>query len=74
MATIVQYVPFLEQLGALIDAEFSEMPGLRLTEAQIRRRCLLSEGECAAVLEYLTTAHHLVEDDCGQYTRPEVAY
>ena len=71
MATIVQYVPFIEELGATIDAEFSGMPGLCLTEAQIRRRWLLSEAESAAVLEYLTTARHLVEDDCGQYRRPE---
>ena len=71
MATIVQYVPFIEELGAMIDVEFSEMPGLCLTEAQIRRRWLLSEAESAAVLEYLTTAQHLVEDHCGQYRRRE---
>jgi hypothetical protein len=56
----------------MIDAEFSEMPGLRLTEPQIRRRWLLSEAECAAVLEYLTAARHLVEDGRGQFIRPVV--
>jgi hypothetical protein len=72
MPMIVQYVPVIEQLGALIDKEFTEDPGLRLTEVQIRRRWLLSEAESAAVLEYLTTAGSLVEDHHCQYTRPAV--
>ena len=66
MATIVDHARFVEELGATIDAEFAEMPGLRLTEAQIRRRWLLSEAECTAVLDYLTMARHLAQDHCGQ--------
>ena len=53
----------------LIDAEFREMPGMRLTQAQIRRLWNLSQRECDEALERLRQAGDLVVDEAGRYAR-----
>lgn len=60
--------PDLGRLARLIDAEFREMPGMRLTEAQVRRLWHLSHDECGAVLEYLVHRGQLLRDASGRYT------
>ena len=58
---------YLEELASEIREEYDELPGLRLTEAQIRRRWLLTEEESAAVIDYLVRTHYLVEQPGGCY-------
>jgi DNA-binding GntR family transcriptional regulator len=53
----------------LIDSEFREMPGMRLTPAQIRRLWNLSQPECDEALERLQQAGALVVDETGRYAR-----
>ena len=53
----------------LIDAEFRDMPGMRLTQAQIRRLWNLSQPECDEALERLRRAGALVLDETGRYVR-----
>jgi hypothetical protein len=53
-----------EQIGLpdsvhLVQTEYLEMPGLRLTKAQLRRLCGLEEQTCDAVLEQLLSSHFL---------------
>jgi hypothetical protein len=55
----------LEGLAWLIDAEYKEMPGLRLTFAQARRLWNLSTEECAIVLDYLVDTGRLARQ--GDY-------
>jgi hypothetical protein len=55
------------QLARVIDAEFREMPGMRLTEAQVRRLWHLAHDECGAVLEYLVNCGQLLRDPGGRY-------
>ena len=61
--------PYLEELASEIREEFDELPGLRLTEAQIRRRWLLTEEESAAAIEYLLRTRYLVQEPGGRYGR-----
>ena len=70
-APVAADVPlYLEELASEIREEYDELPGLRLTEAQIRRRWLLTEEESAAAIDYLVRTHFLVEEAGGQYVRP----
>ena len=55
------------QLARVIDAEFREMPGMRLTEAQVRRLWHLSDDECGAVLDHLVKRGQLLRDPSGRY-------
>jgi hypothetical protein len=48
-------------------AEFKEMPGMRLTEAQARRLWNLARPECDAALEHLVETGELVRDQKGRY-------
>lgn len=50
-----------------IDAAFDDMPGLRLTKAQVRRLWQLREEECTAALGHLVRIGHLVRGEDGQY-------
>jgi len=43
----------------LVEAEYHEMPGLRLTRPQIRRLWGLDEQTCELLLEQLLAAHVL---------------
>jgi hypothetical protein len=52
-----------------VQSEFLEMPGLRLTEAQVRRLSGLDPSYCAAVLSVLVDAGFLVCSKDGFFTR-----
>ena len=59
----------LEDLAWLIDAEYKEMPGMRLTFAQARRLWNLSTDDCGCVLEYLVSRGRLTRDAGGRFYR-----
>jgi hypothetical protein len=61
--------PDAEVTAHLIDAEFREMPGMRLTQAQIRRLWNLSQPECDEALERLRRGGEIVVDEAGRYAR-----
>jgi len=50
-------------------AEFLEMPGLRLTSAQVERLCGVDRTICKAVLDALVDAKFLRVARDGTYTR-----
>jgi hypothetical protein len=58
----------------LIGAEFDEMPGMRLTAAQVKRLWNLSEGECQQALDYLCVVGVLTRDAVGRYLRRDFDY
>jgi hypothetical protein len=64
----------LDDLPWLVAAEFAQQPGLRLTFAQVQRLWALPERECREILDYLTDTGQLVQDEDGQYTRPDCDY
>ena len=63
--------PRVASLAQLIEAEFDEMPGMRLTLAQVRRLWNLSQPDCEQALEYLCGAGRLACDRMGRYFRSE---
>ena len=52
-----------------VRAEYLEMPGLRLTEAQAERLWSLDPETCEDVLSELVEAHFLRRTDNGLYIR-----
>jgi hypothetical protein len=50
-----------------ICTEFQEMPGMRLSEAQVRRLSSLSARDCGQALDYLCGSCRLVHDRSGCY-------
>ncbi len=50
-------------------AEYLEMPGLRLTAAQVQRLCGVERNLCAAVLEALVGEKFLCVKEDGTYAR-----
>ena len=62
-----------DALVARIRAEFAEMPGLCLTEAQARRLWNLDESECHRALGRLVAAGYLEAGARGRYLRPSSA-
>jgi hypothetical protein len=56
-----------------VQGEFLEMPGLRLTEAQVRRLWGLDAATCAALLDALVTAKFLFRTRDGAVMRVEHA-
>ena len=52
-----------------ICAEYTEMPGLRVTESQAQRLWGLDAHTCRLALEYLIDAHFLCHTVGGQYAR-----
>lgn len=62
-------VPRVADIMRVIDAEFEEMPGMRLTEAQVRRLWNLSMQEAEVVLGHLCHMRRLVRDETGRYFR-----
>jgi hypothetical protein len=60
----------LGDLAWLIEAEYREMPGMRLTFAQVRRLWNLPADKCARVLDYLVHAGVLVQDDDERFCLP----
>jgi hypothetical protein len=50
-------------------AEFLEMPGLRLTEPQVRRLCGVEQPLCQRMLDSLVNARFLCRKSDGAYSR-----
>ena len=69
MASAVQPAEYVEELAAIILKEFAAIPGLRLTEADIRSRWWLTEAESGTILEYLTSTGQIGRGLRGQYCR-----
>lgn len=67
-------VPQIADIARLIEAEFREMPGMRLTESQIRRLWNLSGEVCEMVLDQMCRAGQLMRDETGQYFRDHDEY
>ena len=55
----------------LIEAEYREIPGLRLTRAQAQRMWGLSEDDCTSILESLTSANVLTKTPAEVYILAE---
>ena len=66
--------PRIGDIARMIDAEFDEMPGMRLTTAQVRRLWNLTERECQQVLGHLCEAGLLARDAVGRYLRRDPEY
>jgi len=62
-----------EEILRRVQAEFMEMPGLRLTEAQARRLWHLEPAECSGLLSALVDAKFLFRTRDGAYVRAEHA-
>lgn len=62
-----------EEILRRVQAEFVEMPGLRLTEAQARRLWHLEAAECSGLLNALVDAKFLFRTRDGAYMRVEHA-
>jgi hypothetical protein len=58
----------------LVQSEYREMPGLRLTKPQLRRLCGLEEQTCDAVLEQLVSMHFLKRTSEDVYALDAPAY
>jgi hypothetical protein len=69
MVVTVQNVPTAEEWLNRIRAEFREMPGMRLTEAQARRLWGLDDRMCGTLLEMLTGQGFLQRAQDGHYSR-----
>jgi hypothetical protein len=53
----------------LVQSEYREMPGLRLTLEQMRRLWVLDRQTCQTVVEKLVDARFLMSTPDGQYVR-----
>jgi hypothetical protein len=58
----------------LVQTEYLEMPGLRLTKAQLRRLCGLEEQTCDVVLNQLLSTHFLKRTSRDVYALDASAY
>ena len=72
--TVSEIAPRVMQIARRIDAEFDEMPGMRLTYAQVRRLWSLNDHDCHDALEHLCASGHLALDSSGRYLRRGVEY
>jgi hypothetical protein len=72
--TSIEAVPHLDDIARVIEAEFDEMPGMRLTYPQVRRLWNLSESECTCALGHLCQLGHLARDSSGRYLRNRSDY
>ena len=68
-ATSTELNPQVARLIRLIDAEFDEMPGMRLTVPQVRRLWNASRIDCDAALDHLCSEGRLICDGAGRYRR-----
>ncbi len=64
----------LSSIVRVIDAEFDEMPGLRLTLSQARRLWHLSDEECELAFDHLCRVGLLTQDLNGHYLRRRFEY
>ena len=71
MTTLHAHAPVtrLEDLAWLVQSEFAEMPGMRLTFAQAKRLWNLSHADCDSVLHYLVSAGQLTRDEHDRFGR-----
>lgn len=71
MSFLITSATALEQrvaeVAKRIYGEFREMPGMRLTGAQVQRLWRLSPQECDEALDYLCDANQLAHDPSGCY-------
>jgi hypothetical protein len=58
-------------LDTIISGEFHEMPGMRLTMAQVRRLWTLSAAEAELIVRSLVCRGALTFDHRGRLCRPE---
>lgn len=56
-------------IAARIRDEFNEMPGLRLTAAQVRRLCAIDAAACERALADLAREGFLSRDSRGLFVR-----
>jgi hypothetical protein len=61
----------VERLVTRLKAEFLEMPGLKLTEAQARKLWALDAARCAYVLDALVRTEFLFRTRDGAFMRIE---
>ena len=54
-------------MASIVDAEFREMPGMRLTGAQAQRLWNMSADECRRVFDVLVITGRLEQDETGRY-------
>ena len=59
--------PGLRRVAKRIYGEFRQMPGMRLTGAQVQRLWSLSPKECEEALDYLCDVNQLEHDPSGCY-------
>jgi hypothetical protein len=59
----------IEDMFNRLRAEYLEMPGLRLTPAQVQRLCGIERMMCQSVLDALVDAKFLCMKSDGSYTR-----
>ena len=59
----------IDDLAWRIDAEFRDMPGMRLTFAQVKRLWNLSNDQCSRVLDFLTSTGLLAQDEEQRFHR-----
>ena len=64
----------LSTITQVIDAEFDEMPGLRLTRSQAQRLWRLSDVDCEQALDHLCESGRLTKDPTGRYFRRRLDY
>jgi hypothetical protein len=58
-------------MGAIMCGEFAEMPGMRLTFAQVCRLWTLTPSEAEAIVRALVERGRLAVDDGGRVCRPQ---
>jgi hypothetical protein len=68
----VEVQPNLDKWIRLVQAEYRESPGLRLTKPQVRRFWNLDDDTCDAVLEELEASRFLRRAPGDQYVRTGV--
>ena len=73
-AGIEERLTRLENIAWLIEDEYKEMPGMRLTFAQVKRLWNLSSDDCRNVLDYLVSAGRLARDEDDRYWRDAHAW
>lgn len=61
----------LDDLAWRIEAEFREMPGMRLSFVQVKRLWNLTTEQCVRVLDFLTTMGMLAEDEDQRFYLPD---
>ena len=66
--------PRAADIARLIDAEFDEMPGMRLTVDQAMRMWSLDRKTCSDVLSSLVDARFLQQDPNGRYKKAHAGY